>query len=132
MPAVGNHGPNPDKPARVIAEPPATARARQVPTPGGRDTDSQNPNGHRADLARSLRLPPGLPMSSPAPRSLTYITAAAALRRRGQPHRKCQTPVLYSVQLPVKEAHDAVSDFRPQHRHRPGRRAVRIGTAAFR
>ena len=33
---------------------------------------------------------------------------------------------------PVKEAQDAVSHLRPQHQHRPGRRAVRIGAAACR
>jgi hypothetical protein len=39
--------------------------------------------------------------------------------------------VMYSIQPPEEEAHDAVDDTSPEHQHRPGRRAVRIGAPAI-
>ncbi len=45
--------------------------------------------------------------------------------------RKCQTHgVVVAIQVPIREAQDAISDLRIQHPHRPGRRTVRIGSAA--
>ena len=63
-------------------------------------------------------------MSSPPPRRLNCRLASGA-PEMSDPRR---IPEVSSV----KEAHDAVSDLRPHHQHRPGRRAVRLAAAAFR